>query len=494
MADAPKFIIYFSSQTIQLATVAGSVSSRKIEREKEAAWTKETLSATLIGIKKKIRGTPAVVMVDDDLAFTFGITVPTDVQEEKNFVRIKASQTVPEEIDDTGWDFKDVLESVDKKNKIVQFASVDNQFCALLAKAILDSGIEIESAEPMICSLARLLRKKPEPTLVIYRAKKILVFLAYQGLVFSVESFDIEPTQEQITKFLEFVKEEFGFAPKTAFFSGKFGSLGSVTSGLLGLKVEIGELDPFLGMAMKNDSAGKGEATLNIKFTIGKPSKEKKIENKIIGISEIGKEPGMEQYEPIVEEKSSRRHTPGLVFNTVILGLSFLVLLGNGIILYQRNQVAAPSTATVTTPSVTPGAVVVAPVTETSSTETTTVVMPVIVTSSATTTTLLPSGTTSTSPVVDLAAYDIEILNGGGKTGAAKTLETDLVAQSFIVSAVGNANSFNNTDTVVGYKDSVPDNYRQALEQALGAGFVVIHGPSLNAGSKFDVEIILGKN
>ena len=482
MSGAPKFIIYFSSQTIQLATVGGSVSSRKIEREKEVPWTKEALSAMLIGIKKKIRGAPAFIIVDDDLAFTFGITVPADVQEEKSFVRIKASQTVPEEIDGTGWDFKDVLESVDKKNKIVQFASVDNQFCALLTKSIVDSGIEIESAEPMVCSLARLLKKRPEPTLVIYKKEKILVFLAYQGLVFSVESFDSEPTQDQIAKFLEFIKGEFGFAAQTVFLSGKFAALGSATSGLLGLKVEVGELDPFLGMAMKNDSAGKDEATLNIKFTTEKLSKERKLERKIVGISEVGNEPGMEQYEPIgFEEKSSRSHAPGLVFNTVILGLSFLVLLGNGIILYQRNRAAVPSVVTI--PPATTAPIVVSPV----PTATSTTVVPIVATSSATTTAI-------SSPAADLAAYHIEILNGGGKTGAAKILETDLVAQGFIVSAVGNASSFNNIDTVVGYKDSVPDDYRRALGQVLEAGHVVVPGPSIAAGSRFDIEIIIGKN
>ncbi len=162
-------------------------------------------------------------------------------------MRIKAAEDVPEEIGDFGWDFKEVLESADKKNKIVQFASLDNQFYKDLSAAVKDSGIKIEAVEPIACSLARLLEKRPEPVLVIHKAIKFLTFLSYRGLVFFVESFDIEPTQEEIVKFSEFVKEKFGFFPKEVFLSGKFKILSEKTSAFAGWDVEKGELDFFPG-------------------------------------------------------------------------------------------------------------------------------------------------------------------------------------------------------------------------------------------------------
>lgn len=336
MFDSPKYILYFLSQTIQVATVTGTPPSQKVVKKEEIPWTKETLSQTLIGIKKKF-GAACFIMVDDDLAFTFGIVIPTDTKDERSFIRIKASESVPEEVDDFGWDYKEVLETVDKKNKIVQFASLDNQFYQSLSKAVRDSGIKIEAMEPMTCSLARLLAKKTEPTLVIHQAKKYLMLFSYQGLVFSVESSNAEPTPDAIPKFLKFIQETFGLATKAAFLSGEFKVLGSTTPEFAGWNVEAGNLDPFSGMAARQDGS---RADLNILLGPPEAAKDMALENSIVGISENGAEPGMGQYEPIgLDAKDLQKRKQERVINLIILGASLLVLLVNGIILYQRSQV-----------------------------------------------------------------------------------------------------------------------------------------------------------
>ena len=495
MADAPKYVLFFSQKKIRTATIGGSAASLKIEQKDEIPWITETLSETLIDIKRRCGNASVLIMVDDDLAFTFGITVPADIVEERNFVRIKAAETVPEMIDDFGWDFKDVLESVDKKNKIVQFASLDDQFYAALSKAVRESEIKITAIEPMTCSLARLLEKEPEPSLVIYKKEKILMFLTYHGLVFAVESFDAEPTPEVIGKFLAFAKEEFGFAPKTVFLSGKFSTLGDTTPGFAGWKVTKGELDPFQGIARKLDMAGKDEATLNIVIDTRTTPKEKRFDNKIVGISETGKEPGMESYEPIgLEEDADQGRVHGLVFNTIILVASFLVLLGNGFILYQRNQEDKIfNGATVLTPSAAGQNLSAVAPTSTVSTPSGTAATIAAETTTTNTSSSPTIAVASSSPVIDFGAYTIEILNGGGVTGAAKTLAAALTARGFKISTVGNAPASDSTSTVVDYKDSVPSNYRNALGRIMRFRYNFTEGPSVDAGENFDVEIVIGK-
>lgn len=340
MFDSSKQILYFSPQTIQPATVSGSASARSVTLGEEIPWSKATLSETLIGLKKKFGETFSVI-VDDDLAFTFGMMIPSEVKEEKNFVRIKAAETVPEEIDDVGWDFKEVLQGLDKKNKIVQFASLENGFYRSLSQAVRDSGAKIEMTEPVTCSLARLLVKNLEPTLVIHQAKKYLVFLAFRGLVFAVESFDTEPTPDAVIKFTTFVKESFGFSPKTVFLSGEFGMLNSATPAFAAWTVEMGRLDPFSGMAMKEDMGDKNGASLNIVVDSGRSLTDEKPQDNVMGISETDKEPAITRYEPIgltgggVGDKRRER-----MFDFSILGLALIVIIVNGVILYQSNEVA----------------------------------------------------------------------------------------------------------------------------------------------------------
>ncbi|MDR3547048.1 MAG: hypothetical protein P4M11_02015 [Candidatus Pacebacteria bacterium] len=329
MFDSQKYILYFQSQTIRVASGT--------EVKEEVPWTDETLSAALIGIKKKFGDTYSI-MVDDDLTFAFGISIPADTKDEREFIRIKASETVPEEIDDFGWDYKEVLEDAGRKNKIVQFVSLDNRFCRSLSKAVADSGIKVTATEPMVCSLARLLAGDSEPILAIHgNGKKYLAFISLKGLVLSTESFDAEPAPARIVKFLEFVKEEFDVAPKEVFLSGDFKSLNAAVPEFTGWKVQKKDLDPLSGMVMKQDIGGEDRADLNIPLDFAKiPARP---ESNIIGISETGKEPGMEQYEPIgLDIKDHQKRKEEKFINFVILAASLAVLLVNGFILYQNNQ------------------------------------------------------------------------------------------------------------------------------------------------------------
>ncbi len=465
MLHSKKQILYIREGFIQPAAASGPLRSPGIEREHEVPWTRETLTETLLDLKKKFGGTFSVIL-DDDLTFTFGISIPADTKEEKSFVRIKAAEEVPEEIGDSGWDFKEVLGSPDKKTKIVQFASVDGKFYKDFSKAVQESEIKIASMEPVSCSLARLLAERPEPVLVIHKGPKNLVFLSYHRLVFFVESFDAEPTSKELLKFLEFVKEKFNVAPKVVFLSGKFDVLKNDDPAFAGCKVETGELDPFSGMAMKGSAGDNDEVSVNILLMSAQPSGEDALSKKIVGISEIDKEPGAGDYVPLgLDDEAVRKYPQGRSFTYVIFGCSLLIMAINGIILFQRSQVQALI-------SNAPIVIVTHPA-------------PVSVPSSQTTAT--------SSQVLDLKAYNIEILNGSGKSGAAKAMQTLLEAKGFKVAMTGNASSSNYQNTVLSYKDSVPSDYRNAVEQALKTVYNIKETSPLPSGGKVDLKVIIGK-
>ncbi len=239
-------------------------------------------------------------------------------------------------------------------------------------------------------------------------------------------------------------------------------------------------------MAVKTDIDKKDETSLNIILNAVPLPEENRLGNKIVGISEIVKEPWAGQYETIGTNGESE-HLRGKLVTSVMLGLSLLVLAGNGWILYQRNQVekimngAAIMASSANVSIQTQGIPMVS--------TTTADVSSAAEISAATTTTTA----SSSSPAPDLAAYSIEILNGSGVSGAAQIMQGILEKNGFTVAATGNANNFNYADTVVSYKKDIPGAYRAALEQALSMGYTISEGSPLSEIERVDVKIIIGK-
>ncbi len=110
--------------------------------------------------------------------------------------------------------------------------------------------------------------------------------------------------------------------------------------------------------------------------------------------------------------------------------------------------------------------------------------------------TLEAAASPTPTPVVDLdkKAVTIQILNGSGITGAAKTAQDYLEGQGYTVSAVGNADTQDFQNTVIAIKADKKDYFAQ-LKKALAAKYTVEDQADTVASSvNYDVVITLGKN
>lgn len=470
-----KHILYISPTTITVALAGSSADSKKRPTGKPIPWTNDTLAKTLLDIKKDFSG-PFDVLLDDDLAFVLAIAIPSDTEHERELVRIRMAETVPQTIGDAGWDFKEMLENAERKEKLVQCVSVEEVFYNNFSIAVGKTDIAIEAMEPVVCSLARLLAEHPDPELVIYAGEKTLVFMAYRGLVFSTLSFDGEPDPVDVMTFLDFIKEKFSITPKTIVLAGKFDHLSDTTKEFSGYAVESADLDMFLAMARKSDIEGKDALSLNILPVVAVKSGTSKLEEKIVGTAEMSVEAGVAtQYTAIGDAGKDDRYPQGKLFTLLILAASFFIIMANGIILYQRMQVDRIIKA--------PSPLIAAPV-----------AIPEVATTTVATTTE-PTSTAIIAPVqaVNKAEYAIAILNGNGKKGVTQTLKTVLEAQGFRVVKTGNADTFSYQQTTVRYKNSVSDPFRKALEQELSIGYTIQQGSGLTPDDKVDVMIIIGK-
>jgi hypothetical protein len=104
--------------------------------------------------------------------------------------------------------------------------------------------------------------------------------------------------------------------------------------------------------------------------------------------------------------------------------------------------------------------------------------------------TIIPS-TPTPSKAVDLAAYNIKILNGSGVTGAATKLKTDLTAAGFTVVSAANADSSDFTETIVAYKKDINPDYIKQLKETLGKKYKVGADAQLTSAQTKEADVVI---
>jgi hypothetical protein len=108
--------------------------------------------------------------------------------------------------------------------------------------------------------------------------------------------------------------------------------------------------------------------------------------------------------------------------------------------------------------------------------------------------TLSPTPTAIPAPTkaVDLAKYEIKILNGSEVSGEAGRQQSNLEEEGFTVASVGNADDSNFTETIIQAKENVEQAFLDKLKNVLGKSFVVGEMEELPEDSDSDVIVILG--
>ncbi len=106
--------------------------------------------------------------------------------------------------------------------------------------------------------------------------------------------------------------------------------------------------------------------------------------------------------------------------------------------------------------------------------------------------TTLPEATATPSANVDVSTYKVSVLNGNGGIGVATAAKNIIEKVGFKVTSVGNADSFDFTDTLIQVKSTVSPDAVAKLKDALSSNYSVAMGDELSAQSSFDVVISVG--
>lgn len=97
-----------------------------------------------------------------------------------------------------------------------------------------------------------------------------------------------------------------------------------------------------------------------------------------------------------------------------------------------------------------------------------------------------------TPKAVDISKYEIEILNGSGKSGEAAKMKGLLEQEKFIVLSIGNANSSDYQKTLIQAKKSVPEEFLDKLTGWLKKSYLLDEVKELDESEKSAIIIVVG--
>lgn len=104
-----------------------------------------------------------------------------------------------------------------------------------------------------------------------------------------------------------------------------------------------------------------------------------------------------------------------------------------------------------------------------------------------------PTPTPTSAQEVNLAEYNIQVLNGSGIAGEAGRAKALLAKAGFEDFEVGNAKTYDYTDTEIRTMSDTPNKVYDAAEDALtDGGYSVKRGTTLSVDSDFDIVITVG--
>lgn len=456
-----KTIITLYPDKLKAAKISIKAGKPIIQAKTEKKFTPENLADVFNQIKQELKTNSARILLPEDKTYLKLLELAKDTSITRDLVLEKAQEVIPEILEEGYFDWKQV--EADKNLKI-QFLAVSKDYLTSIQQAAQRAKLALEAFEPPSFALARLTIKETEPHLIIYKNTQIIVCAADKGQVFGVVTASGKSQIEKKTKELvNFVEEKWEME----------------------IKKTVGEnLDPVVGLALKEDIKGKDEKVLNLappKVAV-RVKEEEKVEkpappSEEQSLAKLAK-PQPEAEQPVTEKKPAKEPTSASAHPSkistirnklankqfVLIGLIIIAILGliaGGIFIYKRaagREKAAPVTPVVSSPPT-------------------------------------PLETPEASPVAEFKREDLklQVLNGCGIAGAAGKAKEFLEGLGYKDIEVGNAESYDHEETKIAIKENKKD-YLELLSNDLSEKHILsVQTPNLDRESKFDVIVIIGE-
>lgn len=453
-----KLIIYISKTVIRVMKVD---QKGKIQTLTDISWTNETFGEVLQKVKKVVKDSTISILLSEDIVYTIALQFPISAIVTREDVQSKAQELIPDNLNETVWDFKEM--NATPENKYVQVIALLSTYAKLFSKEFQQAQIFAEVIEPVSYSLTRLYKYEKDPYCVIYIEQKALLILAKKHTIFATEIDEMPIDAKKIQQFVVYGKANFDLEVQKIFIIGATGDSAASLSQNLQIKVELKQTNPFISISQRKKSNGKDSEVLNLN-NLSITSIKHVSSNQPVQSSEktVEEENDSEQIQNSAPKKSSTR----LFF---LLSIMVVVWIFTGIFLYSflnGNKNKKPNPFNIA-PAATIG--------------------PSPIPSIATKT---EEATISATPL--LSKYSVAVLNGSTKAGEASKLAEILTENGFIIDKTGNADSNSYEKTEVHIKDSVPNAVKMALDKTLKNLYANYETKNSSTEETEDIIIIIG--
>lgn len=415
----------------------------KVETEQSfSSHSFDELAHAFKVVKKELRTEAIRLMLPEEKTFLRVITFPLSMGLNRELVRQKAQEVLPENIKEGYFDWREAGETATEK--LVQVFAASQVYLNFVRSAAKQAGLEIESFESPSLAVARLLAQKETPVAAVLPADGIIICVCYQGAVYqSVVLEDQSDLETKLNGLKGEVKKQLGRDVAETIREG---------------------LDPIRGALMKEDLRGEDEAVLNL------PSRQpEEINTNSISAQEEQPMEAEQTNDPEVKLRSLVTPVPGRGtkkgFLWGILAVVILVAIGGGVYFFTRNREGSEPEVTI------------AP---------TAAILP----------TFPPTGTPEASPTpkLDRADLQIRILNGSGEPGGAGQVQEYLEGLGYEVVSVGNADNFNYDQTQVSLKEELLS-FSDLLISDLAEEYEVSTGVGVvEPEEEYEALVILGRS
>ncbi|MEK7517298.1 MAG: hypothetical protein AAB583_02020 [Patescibacteria group bacterium] len=258
MFERKKSILFITKSKIKIVSVVFG----KIPRENviaESDWNFDNLLSFILQYKKSI-GNYARLLISEDFVYVITLSFPQEAVLDRDVIRKRAQEFIPEDLNKTIWYFKEV-----SNRKTLVVAAVKELF-EDISEIITKSEVRIETIEPLSLSLARLTQKQAPPILFIYLYDKAYLTFAQKEAVFATERLDLPLTLGKVKKFILFTKENFEIGPKEIVFCGNTDALNLQEYEKENFRTQIQQLSPTISLAYKEDTKDKDKKELNLEL------------------------------------------------------------------------------------------------------------------------------------------------------------------------------------------------------------------------------------
>jgi len=144
-------VIAFTKEKV----VGVAVRGKKIKKAVEFGWDEETVDIVLAKIVDSFKKRKVRILLGENLSYVVRLTIPVgfDSKKERDLIAEKLTESIPENLNDNEWDYKEVDYAVaDQKEKngdkeVIIFSPVKSFFHAL-SSAVKKLDIEVEAIEP----------------------------------------------------------------------------------------------------------------------------------------------------------------------------------------------------------------------------------------------------------------------------------------------------------------------------------------------------------